>query len=230
MKKILFLIISFSLILAGCGNKVEEVTVGNEGSIGTALEYEQFTIKLDDAYYANFPHDGIELNFDRYLAADFTITNSGDAPTVAKTLMNFTVTDSNDNLSRVMIDENRKKFSSNLNKGDSFDITLVFPVMNSDEYTINYSYGITKTQEDVLSWTFDLGSKKQQEVENTVEHRDVGKTVKTFLFGDGSNQIAFEYKPASEKSETGSETSSEKGSEATSETSSEEVSEVSENE
>lgn len=226
MKKILFLIISFSLVLSGCGSKVEEVTAGTEGAIGTALEYEEFTIKLDDAYYTNFPHDGIDLNFDRYLAADFTITNSGDAPTVAKTLTNFTVTDNNNNLSRVMIDENRKKFSSNLNSGDSFDITLVFPVNDANEYTINYSYGVTASQEDVLSWTVDLGNKKQEEVENTVEHRDVGETVKTFLFGDGSNQIAFEYKPASEKSETGSETGSEKASE----TSSEEASEVSENE
>lgn len=204
MKKILLLIISFSVVLVGCGNDQEITETDTSGTIGSALTYNEFTISLDDAYYSNFAHDGIEINFDRYLAADFTITNSGSDATVAKALTNFTVVDKEDNLSRVMIDENRKKFSSNLMPGESFEITVVFPVQESDEYTIYYSYGATTAQENVLSWTFDLENKKYQEVEKTVEHRDVVDVVKTFLFGDGSNEIAFEYKPASDKDETSS--------------------------
>lgn len=205
MKRIMFLIIAFSVVLTGCGSDSEITETSTSGSVGSALTYNEFTISLDDAYYANFPHDGIDLNFDRYLAADFTITNSSDEAAVAKTLTNFTVLDDSDNLSRVMIDENRKKFSSNLMPNDSFEITLVFPVMESEQYTINYSYGATENQEDVLSWTFDLETTKHKEVDNSVEHRDVVDVVKTFLFGDGSNEIEFEYKPASEKSEATSE-------------------------
>ncbi len=203
MKKVLLLIISFSLVLAGCGSDDSaEVSVSETaGTVGTALSYEEFTISLDDAYYANFPHDGIDLNFDRYLAADVTIENSSNDAAVAKALMNFTIVDENDNLSRVMIDENKKKFSSNLMPGEEFEITVVFPVMNSDEYTLNYSYGATSNQEDVLSWTFSLENVKAKKVENTIEHRDVGDVVKTFLFGDGSKEIAFEGNPASESSE-----------------------------
>ncbi len=227
MKKVLLLIISFSLILVGCGQDDTTDTSVSEtaGTVGTALSYEEFTISLDDAYYANFPHDGIDLNFDRYLAADLTIENSSNDAVVAKTLTNFTIVDDNDNLSRVMIDENKKKFSSNLMPGETFEITLVFPVMNSDEYTLYYSYGATTGQEDVLSWTFSLENVKAKKVENTIEHRDVVDVVKTFLFGDGSKEIAFEGKPASESSEADDETAaSEKASEK-----SEEVSEVTNN-
>lgn len=222
MKKILLLIISFTAILAGCSDNSSEDVVEADmaGEIGSALSYNEFTISLDDAYYANFPHDGIEINFDRYLAADFTITNSSNEAVVAKTLTNFTVVDDKDNLSRVMIDENRKKFSSNLMPGDSFEITLVFPVMVSDEYTINYSYGITEGKEDVLSWTFPIDRKKHEEVDKSVEHRNVDDVVKSFLFGDGSNQIEFEYKPAKEKT----------SDETTSEETTSEVSEVTANE
>lgn len=215
MKKVLFLVISFSLILAGCSDTPEPVENGTEGSIGTELSYGDFNISLDDAYYANFPHDGIELNFDRYLAADFTITNISDEAVVAKALTSFTVVDDSDNLSRVMIDENLKKFSSNLMPGDSFEITVVFPVMNSDQYTIYYSAGATTAQENVLSWTFSLENTKAKDVELTVEHREVADVVKTFLLQDGSSRIEFEYKPASDDSEASSEVSSEATSEVT---------------
>lgn len=217
MKKLLLLLTSVSIILTGCGSSDEVVETATSGPIGTELTYEEFTISLDDAYYSNFPHDGIDLTFDRYLAADFTFTNSSDEAAVAKALMNFTVVDDEDNLSRVMIDENRKKFSSNLMPGDEFEITVVFPVMESDEYTIYYSYGAAANQEDVLSWTFSLNNTKAKEVDKTVEHRDVVDVVKTFLFGDGSNEIAFEYKPASDESEakTSEAKQSEAGSEVT---------------
>lgn len=208
MKKILLLIISFSVVLAGCGNDQEITETETSGTIGSALTYNEFTISLDDAYYSNFPHDGIEINFERYLAADLTITNSSNDAVVAKTLTNFTVIDNEDNVSRVMLDENRKKFSSNLMPGESFEITLVFPVNESSEYTLSYSYGPTVSQEDVLTWTFDLQNKKYQSVDKTVEHRKVDDVVKTFLFGDGSNEIEFEYKPAS-KDQAASEVSSE---------------------
>ncbi len=201
MKKVLLLIVSFSLLLVGCGGEQEPIETDTAGGIGSALSYEEFTISLDDAYYSNFPHDGIEITFDKYLAADFTITNSSNDPVVARALTNFTVVDENDNLSRVMLDENRKKFSANLMPGDSFEITLVFPVMDSSEYTIYYSYGATTNKEDVLSWTFNLDGIKYQEVEKTVEHREVEDVVDTFLIGDGSKEIEFEYKPATEKSE-----------------------------
>lgn len=213
MKKILALIISLSVVLVGCGTETEPTETATTGTIGSALTYNEFTISLDDAYYANYPHDGIELNFDRYLAADFTITNSSDKSTIAKTLTRFTVVDQNKNLSRVMIDENRKKFSSNLMPGDSFKITLVFPVNLSDKYTIYYSNGATTNQENVLSWTFDVKDGYDKDVDKTVQHRDVTDVLKTFLLGDGSKEIGFEYKPASE--EKTSEASSEKSSEVT---------------
>lgn len=216
MKKIMFLIIAFSVGLAGCASDTDVTETSTTGTLGSELTYNEFAISLDDAYYSNFPHDGIEINFDRYLAADFTITNTSNDTAVAKTLTNFTVVDDSDNLSRVMIDENKKKFSSNLMSGDSFEITLVFPVMVSDEYTINYSYGASDAKEDVLSWTFSLDSTKHEEVDKSVEHRDIGDVVKTFLIGDGSNQIAFEYKPASEeKSDVKSDEESEVASEVT---------------
>ncbi len=225
MKKVLLLIVSFSLVLSGCGSQSDEqVETSTEGTIGSALTYEGLTISLDNAYYANFPHDGIEINFDRYLAADLTITNDGSDATVAKTLTNFTVVDENENLSRVMIDENKKKFSSNLMPGDSFEITLVFPVMDSTEFTMYYSAGASTAQENVLSWTFEVNDGRLHDVPLQAKHRDVGETVKTFLFGDGSNQIAWEYQKASETSEKTSE-ASEAGSEA-----SEAGSEVTDNE
>lgn len=217
MKKVL-VIISFLVILAGCSQEPVVTESATEGSIGSVLSYENFDISLEDAYYSNFPHDGIEIEFDRYLAADFKITNTSNDSVVAKTLTNFTVVDENDNLSRVMIDENRKKFSSNLFPGDSFEITLVFPVMKASEYTIYYSAGASVDKENVLSWTFSLDNTKAKDVDKTVEHRDVGDVVKSFLIQDGSNKIEFEYKPASDDSE------------ATSETTSEAKSEVSENE
>lgn len=216
MKKILALIISLSVVLVGCGTETEITETATTGTIGSALTYNEFTISLDDAYYANYPHDGIKLNFDRYLAADFTITNSSDESTIAKTLTHFTVVDQKGNLSRVMIDENRKKFSSNLMPGDSFKITLVFPVNLSDEYTINYSYGATTNKENVLSWTFNVKTGSNKKVDKTVQHRDVKDVLKTFLIGDGSNEIDFEYKPAEKKaSEKTSEVKSEKTSEVT---------------
>lgn len=219
MKKILLLIMSFSIILVGCGKTTEPVNENTSGSIGDELTYEEFDIKLDDAYYSNFPHDGIEIKFDRYLAADFIITNNSDETTVAKALTSFTVVDDNGKLSRVMVDENRKKFSANLMPGESFEITVVFPVMDSSSYTIYYSYGATTNKENVLSWTFDLDNKKYEEVEKTVEHRDVKDVVETFLLGDGSNETEFEYKPASNDEEEDSQ--SEDELEETSEVSSE---------
>lgn len=233
MKRILFIMLAFGTVLTGCSSDSEdatktEVSTSSEtstGDVGSSLTYKEFTITLNDAYYADFPHDEIELNFDKYLAADFSILNSSDEPAVAKTLNNFTVVDDNENLSRVMIDENKKKFSSSLMAGDVFDITLVFPIKSAEEYTINYSYGVTSSNEDVLSWTFNAPKTRAREVEETIEHRNVEDVVKTFLFGDGSKQIEFDADPKSDESEVSSE-----DSEASSEVANESNSEVSSDE
>ncbi len=211
MKKLIVFMFIFVVTLTGCSNDEQASDGATSGQVGSTLEYKEFAITLDDVYYANYPHDGIELNFDNYLAADFSIENISNDSVVAKTLTNFTVTDGEDNLSRVMIDENRKVFNANLMPGDVFEITLVFPVMKSDSYTIEYSYGANASQENVLSWDATLESTKQRKVEETIEHRDPVEVVKDFLLGDGSKKIAFDGMPKTEEeaSETSEVTSNE---------------------
>lgn len=200
MKRILLVVFSLAFVLVGCGNNDDTQAKSDDktGAIGSELTYQEFSITLDDAYYAKFPHDGIEINFDKYLAADFTIENSSKDPVVAKTLTNFTVIDDNDNMSRVMIDENKKKFNASLMPGEKFEITLVFPVMESEAYTIYYSYGAKQKNENVLSWKVKIGGRKSQTVEETIEHREVEDVVDSFLLADGSNKIEFDANPKSE--------------------------------
>lgn len=191
MLKRIGVIITILLLVSGCSdNPTENVDLAS-GNIGSTLNYGNLDITLEDVYYAQFDQEDVELSFDYYLATDLSVENVGNDQEMFNALKTFTVTDDKDSESSVMIDENRKKFSKGLMSGDTFKITLVFPVNSSYLYELHYSPGKSIKKEDVINWQFSAPSKELKPVEQTIDHRDEAEVASEFFLHDGSNNIEF---------------------------------------
>lgn len=199
MKKLLMVLVSIVFIVSGCSDKHEEVPTS--GTIGSTLSYEDFSIKLNDVYYGDFSQNGVDIAFDNYLATDLVVENISDDQQMFKALRSFTVTDDDQNVSKVMIDENRKQYSKGLLAGDEFAITLVFPVNNSNLYELHYSPGKTVSKNNVLSWQFSAPNPQTKKVEPTIEHRNEEDVASEFLLNDGSKNIEFTGNETKEQNE-----------------------------
>lgn len=180
LRKILSLCLVSLLVLSGCGSVDKE---NKDLAVGDTYKGETFDVTLNDYYYAKYTvTSDIDLTFDKYLAVDITMKNTSDESATASTLFNFEVKDKKERR-HVLIDENDKKFSHDVEPGASWDITLVFPVDTTDEYTLYYSEGLKQSKEDKAFWTFDGRNLATEKVKPTRYHNKIGKDTKEVKVG-----------------------------------------------
>ncbi len=171
MKKFAFLMLALPL-LSGCSNNSEEDALG----LNEAYEGTPFTVEVTDFYIGDFiMNEDLTLDFDQYVVADIAMTNNSEEDQTASTLFNFEV---EDEFGRhgVTIDENDKKFASQLEPGETFEIPLVFAVDESESYDLYYSETLKSEDEDTQMWTFDGNNLEKKKVEKQQVHNETVST------------------------------------------------------
>lgn len=166
MKKIIGLLLISILMLAGCSTKSVQAEVNVPYNYNDKVE-----CTLTDYYYGDYRVDEeMDLNFDKYLAVDLSFTNTTNQTLSITTLNNFSLADNSSTRRHVLIDENKKDFKDDLPAGETWNITLVFPVNESDSYTLYYSKSAKEKNEDIVSWELSANNLATKDVDLTTEH------------------------------------------------------------
>lgn len=152
-----------------------KVNASGEYQKGDTAIANNIGITLNDYYYADYSLDPeYNRNFEKFLAVDLTIKNHGLKAVKFTTLQHFKVDDKTKKLKNITIDENYKKFGTDLTANKSFDITLVFPISESDSYQLLY-YPTLKEEDQANPIIFNLDGNNMEtkKVKNSVEHNGV---------------------------------------------------------
>ncbi len=166
-KKIIPVLI-LMFILTGCSKE------DNTLEIGETYKGETFAVTIKDSYEADVAvPEGLELQFDKYVAVDVEFENLTDKEQQAQTMLNFELKDNNKKHD-ITIDENDKKFAKKIAPHDTWDITLVFAVDNANSYQLYYSEGFKTEKEDKAIWQIDGSNLEKKKVEKTLDHNKPG--------------------------------------------------------
>ncbi len=171
IKRIIPLLV-MGIALTGCGKNVEKLEVGQ------TYTGNELAVKIVDSYVADYVvPEGLELDFDKYLAVDVEFENITEEIQHAQTLLKFELKDKTGRKD-IVIDENDKKFAHEIAPGEKWSITLTFAVDNSDEYELYYSEGFKADSEDVSYWTIKDEGLEKRKVKPSLEHNKLGTKTK----------------------------------------------------
>lgn len=139
-----------------------------------SLVVDNYEITVDDYYEADYLRtESLDYSFDKYLAVDLIIKNIGETKDKFMALGHFRLDDGNYDLKSIVIDEYGKKFAKELYPEDEFAITLVFPVDNSNMYTLYYNKTLKAEDEESVGFSLDGTNLAKEKVEHTIDHTNI---------------------------------------------------------
>lgn len=190
MKKISILIVIimlfFMLIFIGYSvvskyqtNIVEKIInpkIDNqEVTVGETLKTDKFDIIAKDAYYADYKfNEDLDFDFDKYLAIDLNIKNNTKKEEKFSALNQTKIMDKEEKFKLLLVDENHKKLGKNLKPNESWDVTIVYPVMESDTYYFYYQDTRQTKDSKNNSIKIDGNSLQTKKVKQVSNHTEIG--------------------------------------------------------
>ncbi len=136
-----------------------------------SIKNQDYEISINDFYQANYiMSDDLDYKFDKYLAIDLKIKNITEQEKKFISLDHFLVDDGSKKSRHFIIDENKKSYAKTIEPNQEFDITLTFPVYNSDKYILYFDQTIKKEDEKKLGFELDGTSLKKKDVKQTKDH------------------------------------------------------------
>lgn len=177
MKKfisLIFVLLGVILVNGYIFNKNKTILITQNEKIKT----DTISLKINDIYNADYTIiDELNYNFDKYLAVEIEVENITAKEIKFNAFKHIYIDDGN-NLKSFLIDENKKKFGGNIKSGETYKLTLTFPVQENNEYILYYNQTLKEEDYKKLGIEIDATNLVTKSVEHTVDHFDVEKALR----------------------------------------------------